>query len=139
MYSSNINKENTNNNIDTDLDIESLILNLKLISKIKQNEKLIIDNKIIKVDVRLLQNVRRWLTSDNRNESIEYIEYIINETLKYVKSNQINNKTTYSKDKIIEELSNTSNGLDNLKSTYKLDNIITAKIDILKEKIANMQ
>lgn len=123
---------------ESNLNIETVVLNLKLISKIKQNEKLIIDNKIIKVDVRILQNIRRWLTSDGRDESIDYVEFIISETIAYINNLPDDNNLVYSKSKLIEELSNTSNGLDNLKSTYKIDNIITSRIDILKEKINNM-
>ncbi len=123
---------------ESNLNIETVVLNLKLISKIKQNEKLIIDNKIIKVDVRILQNIRRWLTSDGRDESIDYVEFIISETIAYINNLVDDNNLVYSKSKLIEELSNTSNGLDNLKSTYKIDNIITSRIDILKEKINNM-
>ena len=123
---------------ESNLNIETVVLNLKLISKIKQNEKLIIDNKIIKVDVRILQNIRRWLTSDGRDESIDYVEFIISGTIAYINNLVDDNNLVYSKSKLIEELSNTSNGLDNLKSTYKIDNIITSRIDILKEKINNM-
>tara|TARA_B100000886_G_C20414076_1_gene488461 strand:- start:49 stop:471 length:423 start_codon:yes stop_codon:yes gene_type:complete len=137
MFSSNTTNEATIIT-ESNLNIETVVLNLKLISKIKQNEKLIIDNKIIKVDVRILQNIRRWLTSDGRDESIDYVEFIISETIAYINNLPDDNNLVYSKSKLIEELSNTSNGLDNLKSTYKIDNIITSRIDILKEKINNM-
>ena len=138
MFSSNIKKNETTINTESNLNIETVVLNLKLISKIKQNEKLIIDNKIIKVDVRFLQNVRRWITSDGRDESIDYVEFIINKTIAYINSLSDDHNLVYSKSKLIEELSNIINGLDNLKSTYKIDNIITSRIDILKEKINNI-
>ena len=83
MFSSNTTNEATIIT-ESNLNIETVVLNLKLISKIKQNEKLIIDNKIIKVDVRILQNIRRWLTSDGRDESIDYVEFIISETIAYI-------------------------------------------------------
>ena len=120
---------------ESNLNIETVVLNLKLISKIKQNEKLIIDNKIIKVDVRILQNIRRWFTSDGRDELIDYIEFIINETIGYISNLTDGDNLTYTKRKLIDELSNIISGLDNLKSTYKTDNIITSKIEILQEKI----
>ena len=137
MFSSNT-KNETTINTESNLNIETVVLNLKLISKIKQSEKLIIDNKIIKVDVRVLQNIRRWFTSDGRDESIDYVEFIINETIAYINSLSDDHNLVYSKKKLIEELSNIINGLDNLKSTYKIDNIITSRIDILKEKINNI-
>ena len=71
-------------------------------------------------------------------DTIDYVEFIISETIAYINNLPDDNNLVYSKSKLIEELSNTSNGLDNLKSTYKIDNIITSRIDILKEKINNM-
>ena len=110
MFSSSIKNEATINT-ESNLNIETVVLNLKLISKIKQNEKLIIDNKIIKVDVRFLQNVRRWVTSDGRDESLDYVEFIINETIAYINSLSDDRNLVYSKSKLIEELSNIINGL----------------------------
>ena len=58
--------------------LEDVILNLKLISKIKQNDKMIVVNKIIQVDNRFLQPIFRWYTSDNRAETFNFITLIIN-------------------------------------------------------------
>ena len=58
--------------------VEETILNLKMISKIKQNDKLIIVNKILHVDNRILQPVFRWYSADNRYDTINFITDIIN-------------------------------------------------------------
>jgi len=118
------------------LKIEDIVLNLKLISKIKQNDKMIIINQILNVDSRLLQSVRRWYTCDNRNDTVQFIENVINTAIDYMNHDKTNR--VYDVDSIKIELKNTLQGLDNLSATYKIDNLIISKIDILKEKISKL-
>lgn len=114
------------------LKLEEIVLNLKLISKIKQNDKMIVINKILKVDTRPLQSVWRWYTSDNRTDTIFFIEFVINSALDNV---SLSKDGVYDENTIKKELLNILSGLDNLGATYKLDNLIVSKIDIMKEKI----
>lgn len=120
-----------------ELKMEEIVLNLKLVSKIKQNEKMIVINKILSVDHRIAQALFRWYTSDSRHDTITFIEMIINKALDYTYSETIDQ--TYSKDIVKKELELSIAGLENLSATYKLDNIIVSKIDILKEKINRME
>lgn len=113
------------------LTIDELILNLKLISKIKHNDKMIVIDKVIQTDQRLLQPIRRWWTSDTREDTVNYVELIINQTIQYLNINNDN-------ESILKELPLTIRGLDNLKSTYKADQLFKSKIDILKEKITRI-
>lgn len=124
--------ENIINNDKLDLlTIDELILNLKLISKIKHNDKMIVIDKVIQTDQRLLQPIRRWWTSDTREDTVNYVELIINQTIQYLNINNDN-------ESILKELPLTIRGLDNLKSTYKADQLFKSKIDILKEKITRI-
>ena len=45
------------------LSIDDIVLNLKMISKIKQNDKLVVINKILNVDCRVALPLRRWYTT----------------------------------------------------------------------------
>lgn len=114
--------------------LEDVILNLKLISKIKQNDKMIIVNKVIQVDHRLLQPLFRWYTSDNRSETFNFITLIINKGIENLSSEK-KEDMIYSKDFIKKELLNCLEGLENLGATYKNDILISSKIDLLKDKI----
>ena len=107
------------------MEVNDIILNLKLISKIKQNEKMSVVDKVLKVDTRFIQPIFRWYTSDNRTDTITFIERVINTAL----------IAAYEEDAIQKEFSSVLHGLDNLSATYKLDNLIVSKIDILKDKI----
>ena len=120
--------------MDEDINIDEIILNLKMISKIKQNNKMIIINGIISVDSRVLQPLLRWYTSDTREDTISFISNIINSALSIIGEERLSNHI-YDKDTIKQELLNTIQGLDNLSATYKIDNLMVSKIDILREKI----
>ena len=117
--------------------IEDVVLNLKLISKIKQNDKMIVVNKIIRVDNRLLQPVFRWYTSDNRIETLQFIELLVNKALDNV-TNVVKEDLVYTSDLIKKELINSLIGLENLNATYKNDIYISSKIDLLKDKIKKL-
>ena len=118
--------------IQEDSEIDDIVLNLKMISKIKQNNKLLIINKTLHVDQRVLQSVFRWYTADNRHDSIEFITSVINHALDNTLSIT---HPIYDSNKMKEELLSTIPGLENLSATYKLDNLIVSKIDILIDKI----
>ena len=121
--------------MEEDINIDEIILNLKMISKIKQNNKMIIVNGVISVDVRVLQPLLRWYTSDTREDTIAFITNIINSALSLVGGEQRLSNHIYDKDTIKQELLSTMQGLDNLSATYKIDNLMVSKIDILREKI----
>lgn len=130
-------------------DIEDNILNLKIISKIKENDKLCTHEKIIKIDPpSILQGVNRWINSEGRAVTLDKLKDIINNSLKiteklledekFKKDNNLkdleeNNSQIFQK--FIIEMTNSLLGLENLKKTYCEDITITAQIDILIKKI----
>ena len=111
----------------TSFTLDDIIINLKIISKIKENDKMIVNNKTMAVDNRILLLFRRWWSVDSRESTIDYITKLLNNTFIYLdNNNDINVK---------QELKNSLVGLDNLRSTYRLDNVISSKIDIVIDKI----
>ena len=136
-----INKEELDNNI----------LNLKIISKIQENDKLITNDELIKIDSpNFLQGISRWYNNNSRaitlkklNEIIEisfkFTDVIINnEVIQYennLYSLEDNNSELFQK--FIVELTNSLNGLNNLKNTYSNDILIASQIDLIINKINN--
>jgi hypothetical protein len=114
------------------LSIDDIVLNLKMISKIKQNDKLVVINKILNVDCRLALPLRRWYTADNREDTMNFISVVIHRALEMMEDTE---DVVYTKDTIKDELLNTLPGLDNLSATYKLDNLVVVRIDLIKDKI----
>ena len=129
--------------------IEDNLLNLKIISKIKENDKLSSQEKIIKIDPpSLLQGVYRWMNAEGRSITLEKLTAIVNDSMeitegllkreKDLKENeyldlQENNSQIFQT--FIIELTNTLLGLENLKKTYCTDINIMSQLDILLKKI----
>lgn len=129
--------------------IEDNLLNLKIISKIKENDKLSSQEKIIKIDPpSILQGVYRWMNSEGRSITLEKLTEIVNNSMditegllkreKDLKENeyldlQENNSQIFHT--FIIELTNTLLGLENLKKTYCNDINIMSQLDILLKKI----
>jgi hypothetical protein len=129
--------------------IEDNLLNLKIISKIKENDKLSSQEKIIKIDPpSILQGVYRWINAEGRTVTLEKLTEIIDESMKItedllarekeLKNNQYldleeNNSQIFQN--FIIELTNCLLGLENLKKTYCNDISIMSKLDLLLKKI----
>lgn len=129
---------------ETDLfSIDTLFINLKVFSKIKKNEKLIINDNILNVDDRFFQPLRRWFSNDDRVRVVEHIQKIYNDCFKYY--NYANNNyilpsdisiedNKQFKNRLIFEIKNSLKGLDNIKYTYRDDTVMSSKIDLLLDK-----
>ena len=129
--------------------IEENILNLKIISKIKEHDKLSSQEKIIKIDPpSILQGVYRWANSEGRAITLEKLTEIIDESMKITESLlarekelkeneyldlQENNSQIFQN--FIIELTASLLGLENLKKTYSDDINVTSEIDLLLKKI----
>ena len=137
--------------------IDNTILNLKIISKIKENDKLNSNNKIIEINQpHLLQGIERWYLNEGRTVTIEKLnqicentfqitdELLVNERLNNVNSaiNTNSNKhTTLDENNnqifqsFIYEMTNSLLGLENLKKTYSNDILISSQLDLLLKKM----
>ncbi|VBB17845.1 hypothetical protein YASMINEVIRUS_308 [Yasminevirus sp. GU-2018] len=59
----------------TEADVQ---INLRLLSDIKEGEKImIVEGRWMKVDQRYVQSVRRWWTEDSRDRTLSFIEHVI--------------------------------------------------------------
>ena len=130
--------------------IENNILNLKIISKIKENDKLSSQKEIIRIDPpNLLQGIYRWINSEGREITLEKLTLIIDNTMKiteellneerertYINSVDFKENNSEILQNYIIEMTNSLLGLENLKKTYSLDISISSKIDLLLKKIS---
>lgn len=128
--------------------IEDTILNLKIISNIKENDKLITTKDIIEIDnPYILQGINRWYNNENRIITIQKLNDICDNTFKITEFLIKNEKENKDKNNILKdsnneifqsliiEMTNSIKGIDNLKNTYSKDILISSKLDILKKKI----
>ena len=137
-----ISNENLEKVISSSLDIplspDSLILNLKIISKLKPGYKLSVkDNNEIYIDTSYLQYIYRLFSDNSRDATISFLETLDKQiTSKIEEIVQTNNDMFLnSKENILLNLSHNLNlsliGLNNLINTYSTDEYTIAKIELI--------
>lgn len=130
--------------------IDENILNLKIISKIKENDKLLAQKNLLEIDSpHLFQSVNRWYNNENRNITIDKLNNILEGTFNITKSILEKEKNNKEEKKSLEEnnsqlfqtlileMRNCLTGLDNLKKTYSEDILISSQLDLLINKLNN--
>ena len=124
--------------------IDRILLNLKMLSLIKPDDKLYTENNLIKIDSpKIIQGIVRWLNDYSRNNTMDDIDSLITETTQYV--TEILSKTERTEEdnrncqKILVEVTKAFTGIQNLKITYKVDTFIQSKLDIINEKMLEIK
>ena len=144
------NDNKSNNNIDIDKILEDTLLNLKIISNIKENDKLNSLGKIVKINQPyMLQGLERWYNKESRNSTVEKLDSIVNNSFELTEiilarekdENEDDNSLKENNNQIFQnllyEMTNSLLGLENLKKTYKDDITISSKLDIIIKKMFN--
>lgn len=129
------------------MNVDDLILNLKIISKIPENGKLKRDggNLAIETNDSYYNTFSRTLRRDSRNKAVSDIEktisLAIDKASSIINSKNFNDSSVdYRNNHLILEMINNEltrciRGLSNFKTTYYSDSTICSKIDILIMKI----
>ena len=115
------------------MDIEEIIINLKILQKLEINEKIITRDTYLNIEPKSLfpEWFRRWNRQDNRNETLKKINSIVNQSLILLEKNK-ELCETYELKKF---LSLSIKGLNNLKDTYSTCNQTVSRIELIIEKI----
>lgn len=129
-------------------EIDTYLLNLKIISKIEENDKLITTDTLIKIDKpTVFQGVHRWMSSESRTNTLESLNQIYENSfditdILLTKEKEIDENKKELEDsnsqifqKFIIEFTNSLVGIDNLKKTYKNDILILSQLDMISNKI----
>jgi hypothetical protein len=115
-----------------DLSYMDVQINLRLLSDIKEGEKLmVVDGRCITVDQRYVQMVRRYWTSDSRERTLRFINHLIIAAKKYCdeavekvkvcKNNQIKQDNLEKLINIQSLLRSSTTGLGRMATTYADD------------------
>jgi len=135
--------------------IDNILLNLEILSRIKEHDKLSNQDKILEIDTRMGQSLRRWFSGDSRCNTLTRIEEIANLTIQI--TNQLleaeyddSNKTFNEKETLLrsfetnksqyfikfsKNMADAIQGLNNLKKTYEYDEAIKSRIDMVIDKL----
>ena len=140
------------NNIHSLNTIDEKLVNLKIISKIKKDDKLICSGDLLEIDDTqwLLKGLVRWYGKASRKQTIDKINLVINDVFVFIDTT-LKDELTHTREtrnehvlkednseilqKFFLHLSNAIEGLENLKSTYLGDESIVSKLDVLIDKI----
>jgi prefoldin subunit 5 len=128
-----------------DINITQILTELKFISEIKPTNKLCHDNLNINIDKSYFPFLSRWWNKYNRNDTIDTLEKIYDNTISLLEilvKNQQNQILFIQKYKnidllqeLIQHLDNSVDGLNSLKTTYGDDKHIVSRLDTLTKKI----
>ena len=129
-------------------EIDTYLLNLKIISKLEENDKLITTDKLLKIDKpTIFQGVHRWMSNESRSNTLEVLNQIyensfdITDILLNKEKEATENKKELEDSnsqifqKFIIEFTNSLSGIDNLKKTYKDDILVLSQLDMISNKL----
>ena len=118
------------------MDVEEIIINLKILEKLDKNQKLITRGSYLNIETRSVvpEVIRRWNRQDNRHETIKKINSVINFAIAYIKEHPQPDETTYDVKMYLE---NAKTGISNLKETYSICTQTCSRLDVLIDKINN--
>ena len=145
-------------NSEIELRISNSLTNLKILSKLRSNNKLSFSNNKFLIDEwTYSQPLRRWWTHESRNNTLSHLETFIGELFKIIDSiysREVNNdelvddyypdtdssnvfKEENSKIllQFVTEIGNANIGLNNLKRTYKNDTATVSSLEIIIERL----
>ena len=135
-----INKEPINNKLvlPLNLTLSEVFVNLTLIAKIELGDKIYHNGKFINIDTRYFAFFYRWMSNIDRNDTIIFINVILNQAFDYNKKLIQDNKEGTNNlllFRLTSDLKNSMNGLNNLKHTYSNDKLILSEIDVIMDNI----
>jgi len=118
----------------TQNDIDYIFINLKLITKIESGNKICINNNFINIDTSYFKPLTRWYNDINRNDNLNFIKNIINNSFS-LSEELIKTNNTSLLNRLNNEFKYIIPGLINYKQTYYADKLFQSEIDVLIENI----
>ena len=109
------------------MNIEEIIINLKLLSQVEKGQKIITKDTYLNIETRTIipECIRRWNRQDSRNETLRAINRIVNDAISLIQSDS----------RIRVGLKDCIIGITNLKDTYVQCHQTCARIDMILDKI----
>lgn len=130
------NIDSDNNNQDKLL--YNILLNLKVLGKIKTGYKLSIIDNNINIDNTYIQSVNRWYNNNSRNETVKFLENLDEKITKKIEELlEIDNSSLFldTRETLLLDLNHhlktSIDGLRNLISTYQADELIISNLELI--------
>ncbi len=122
------------------MDIDEILINLKVLENLEANQKLISRGPYLNIEFQSIipEWFRRWRRQDTRNETLKKINLVVNSAINYCEDNEkiiLNNNDKSRVKDVIDYLIKAINGLVSLKETYATCHQTVARIDVIINKI----
>jgi hypothetical protein len=115
---------------------DNIITNLKIISKVKVDEKLCIRKGHLQIDNSSnFQFLKRWYYRDSRDFILLFIKDLIRSIINIFDKSNGSNWITLN---LLREMENAKTGLSNLKTTYSTDSIMIVKFEHVANKFCEL-
>jgi hypothetical protein len=114
--------------------VDHLLTSLKVISMIKEGQKVCVRNGHLSLEVQstgVLTSLRRWIHKDNRQTTVSYIKSVVQNALSTTKSHN-NDKSVV---KLFRGLEEAITGINSLTVTYADDATVAATLQVLNDRI----
>jgi len=114
--------------------VDHLLTSLKVISMIKEGQKVCVRNGHLSLEVQstgVLTSLRRWIHKDNRQTTVSYIKSVVQNALSTTKSHN-NEKSVV---KLFRGLEEAVTGINSLTVTYTDDATVAATLQVLNDRI----
>ena len=113
---------------------DHLLTSLKVISMIKEGQKVCVRNGHLTLEIQstgLVASMRRWLNKDSRTATINYIKSVINNSIVMSKTH----RNQDSVDKLVTGMNEALAGINSLIVTYAEDATVAATLQVLHNRI----
>lgn len=108
---------------------DQILLNLKMIAKVRQHEKISTRNSVAVVEKNgLAQGLWRWMYGEKRTLNLQFLTQVFERAFSYL---QLHPRDV----RVMSEVQNATQGLQNLKTTYEDDPLTVARIQVLIDNI----
>ena len=114
--------------------IDQLLTSLKVISMIKEGQKVCVRNGHLSLEVQstgVITSLRRWINRYNRQTTVCYIKSVVHNALSVTKTH--NNETSV--DKVLKGLEEAVTGIKSLTVTYMDYATVSATLQVLRDRI----
>jgi len=114
--------------------VDHLLTSLKVISMIKEGQKVCVRNGHLSLEVQstgILTSLRRWIHKDNRQTTISYMKSVVQNSISVIRTH--NNEISINK--LLKGIEEAITGINSLAVTYSDDATISATLQVLKERI----
>lgn len=125
------------------MDIDSVLIDLSVISQLKDHDKLGVINLPGKQELIIfsgkawLQPAYRWLKGSNRSDAIVYLKNLVSKVEKHAElfSEPVTGKTRILRENLKNHTLSAVEGISNLQVTYASDSQVIAQLQLIEKKL----